>query len=244
MQLIGHVGKILRYPVKSLGGESVSSARVMYYGMYGDRSHTILDESRQGKYLTITQFQEMVKYKARFIGEESADRYPAVEIITPDGKVFVWEDEEWRKELESKSKRRLSYKQYSPAHVPIGAIEEEPLLVVSDASLKSLSEMTGKQLIDEQRFRPNILLDLIDKTPFLEEEWVTKHLTIGEVEIQVDRFCERCMIITVDPQTGERDANVHKQVIRHRKNNFGVYASVIKTGSIHIGDEVWIKEKV
>jgi uncharacterized protein len=46
------------------------------------------------------------------------------------------------------------------------------------------------------------------------------------------------MIITVNPDNAERDPSLHKTVIEERNSNFGVYASVIKTGNIHVGDEV------
>ncbi|HEK9104135.1 TPA: MOSC domain-containing protein, partial [Bacillus pseudomycoides] len=59
-----------------------------------------------------------------------------------------------------------------------------------------------------------------------------------EVEIQLKRHCERCMIITVDPDNTERDSTLLKTVVKERNNHFGVYASVVKTGEIHVGDEV------
>ena len=46
------------------------------------------------------------------------------------------------------------------------------------------------------------------------------------------------MIITVDPETGLRDPSLLKLVANTRKNYFGVYASVIATGPIHIGDDI------
>ena len=69
--LIGHIEEIVRHPVKSFRGESVAETNVMEYGLYGDRSHAFADDTRKGKYLTITQFPEMVRYSARFAGEEA-----------------------------------------------------------------------------------------------------------------------------------------------------------------------------
>lgn len=240
--LIGHIKEIVRHPVKSFHGESVQKTKVMDYGLYGDRSHAFLDETRPGKFLTITQFQEMVRYKARFtrfIGEELLEEYPKVEIITPDGKVFYWGVEELTKEIENKSKRKVSPISYTPLHVPIGAIEEEHIQLVTDASLNKLKEVWGKKEINYQRFRPNLLISLKDKVPFIEEQWFGKRMKIGQnVEIQLKRHCERCMIINVDPDDAERDSSLLKTVVKERNNHFGVYASVMKTGEIHVGDEV------
>lgn len=237
--LIGKIKEIMRHPVKSFCGENVQQTRIMEYGLYGDRSHAFLDETRQGKFLTITQFPEMVRYKARFVGEESIEEYPKVEIVTPEGKVFSWENQELFKEIEHKSKRKISPITYSPSHVPLGAIEEEHIQLVTDASLNKLKEMWGSFAVDHRRFRPNLLIDLQEKIPFIEETWFGRRIKIGsEVEIQLKRHCERCMIITVNPDNAEKDSTLLKTVVKERNNHFGVYASVIKTGKIHVGDEV------
>ncbi|MBM7572768.1 MOSC domain-containing protein [Aquibacillus albus] len=241
--LIGHIKEIVRHPVKSFDGEFVQKSKIMDYGLYGDRSHAYLDETKKENFLTITQFPEMVRYKARFVGEELIEEYPKVEVMTPEGKVFDWEDEELIRELENKSKRKISTTEYSPSHVPIGPIAVEHILLVTDASLDHLREIWGKNEVDFRRFRPNLFISLKDKIPFIEEEWIGRRIKIGsEVEIELVNYCKRCMIITVDPDNAERDASLHKTIIKERKNNFGVYASVIKTGDIHVDDEVHLVE--
>ncbi|WP_110927708.1 MOSC domain-containing protein [Bacillus massiliglaciei] len=237
--LIGHIKEIIRHPVKSFHGESVKKSKVMEYGLYGDRSHAFLDETRTGKFLTITQFPEMVRYKARFIGEELMEELPRVEITTPEGDVVDWGDEDLNREIEHKSKRKISLVKYTPSHVPLGAIEEEHIQLVTDASLEKLEEIWGKAEVDYRRFRPNLLISLKEKVPFIEEKWFGRRMKIGrEVEIQLKRHCERCMIITVNPDNAERDSTLLKKVVKERNNHFGVYTSVIKTGEIHVGDEV------
>jgi hypothetical protein len=47
-------------------------------------------------------------------------------------------------------------------------------------------------------------------------------------------------MITIDPETLERDASLLKKVIAEMNLNFGVYASVKKTGQIDIGDKVYL----
>ncbi|MBP1950069.1 MOSC domain-containing protein [Virgibacillus litoralis] len=237
--LIGHMKEIVRHPVKSFSGESVQKSKIMDYGLYGDRGHAYLDESKKENFLTITQFPEMVRYKARYAGEELLDEYPGVEVITPQGKIYDWEDEELIKEMENKSNRKISTIEYPPSHVPIGPIAVENIQLVTDASIDSLKEMWGKAEVDFRRFRPNLFISLKDKIPFIEEEWIGRRMKIGsDVEIELVGHCKRCMIITVNPDNAERDSSLHKTVIKERKNNFGVYATVIKTGDIHVDDEV------
>lgn len=92
-----------------------------------------------------------------------------------------------------------------------------------------------------RRFRPNLLISLKDKIPFIEEEWLGKRIKIGsQVELELRRHCERCMIITVNPDNAQRDRSLLTTVVKERNNHFGVYVSVIKTGEIQTGDEVFL----
>jgi uncharacterized protein len=237
--VIGHIKEIVRHPVKSFRGESVEKSMIMEYGLYGDRSHAYLDDTKAGDFLTITQFQEMVQYQARFVGEESMNQYPKVEVITPEGKVLDWDDQELIKEMENKSKRKISTKEYPTSHVPIGPIAVEHILLATDASLDHLEKLWGEKEVDVRRFRPNLFIALKDKVPFSEEEWIGRRIKIGsEVEIELVGHCKRCMIVTVDPDNAGRDSSLLKTVVKERNSNFGVYASVIKTGEIQVDDEV------
>ncbi|WP_077214659.1 MOSC domain-containing protein [Bacillus dakarensis] len=241
--LIGQIKEIVRHPVKSLRGESVEKTKIMDYGLYGDRSHAYVDETNNGEFLTITRFQEMVRYSARFAGEDTVNVYPRTEVITPEGKVFEWEDEELIKELENKSKRKITTIEYPPSHVPIGPIAVEHIQLVSDASLEKLKELWGKTEVDHRRFRPNIIISLKEKIPFIEETWFGRKIKIGsEVELQVKSHCKRCMITTVDPDNAAKDPSLLKTIAKERQNHFGVYASVIKTGEIFAGDDIQLLE--
>ena len=48
----------------------------------------------------------------------------------------------------------------------------------------------------------------------------------------------RCMMVNLDPDTATQDARVLKTVVRLNKNNAGVYATVVQTGMIRIGQAV------
>ncbi|QNK58546.1 MOSC domain-containing protein [Paenibacillus sp. PAMC21692] len=58
--------------------------------------------------------------------------------------------------------------------------------------------------------------------------------------MQVDSYCERCSLITIDPDTLETNKKVLQKVKDELDLHFGVYASVVKTGKIRLGDEVWL----
>lgn len=241
--LIGYVQEITRHPVKSFQGETVTQSLVMNYGLYGDRSHAFQDDTREGKYLTITQCPQMGQYQARFQGKDSLDSYPDIQITTPDKQLLDWKDPELKNKMEQLSNRPLTPVAYTPMHVPIGAIEEAHILLITDASLNKLSQMRGKQ-VDGRRFRPNIVINLINKEPFVEEKWLGKSMLLGKyVKLKLSSLCSRCMIITVDPVDGTRDPALLKTIAKEKNNKFGVYASVVKTGEISEGDEIHLVDE-
>ncbi|WP_285768221.1 MOSC N-terminal beta barrel domain-containing protein [Peribacillus sp. SI8-4] len=238
--LVGSIQEITRHPVKSFAGERVKKTKVMDYGLYGDRSHAFKD--KQGKFITITQVPEMVRYQAFFSGEENLNAYPELKVKTPKGNLLTWGEEGFREEMALLLKREAEAVVYPPSHIPFGAIEEENILLVSDASIGELTKLWGNEA-DGRRFRHNLVLSLVDKIPFLEERWFGKRLVIGnDVELEIKRHCERCMIITVDPVDSHKDPSLLKTVVKERNNHFGVYASVVRTGEIRLGDPVFLTD--
>ena len=236
---IGKVTKIIRHPVKSFTGESIESSKVMTYGLYGDRSHAFL-QKENSKHLTITQYPHMVTYKARFVGEENDDTYPKVEVTANDGQIYDWNDASLLNRISQESNRKVEKVTYQPTFVPFPAIEEDNLLLISSRSLKELENTYG-DLIDGRRFRGNIVYK-IEKTDLTEDELIGQEICIGnEVVIRINKFCERCMIITVDPATGTRQPKLLKQIVKERNNYFGLYASVLQTGAIKVGDSIRLK---
>jgi len=53
------------------------------------------------------------------------------------------------------------------------------------------------------RFRPNLVIE--GSEAYAEDGW--KRLRIGDVELRVVKPCSRCIMTTIDPQTGERSAD-------------------------------------
>jgi uncharacterized protein YcbX len=76
---------IYRYPVKSMGGQSLTNAALALKGIPGDRSWAVKDEAkrsiRNGKFAP-----ELMNCTTRLLGEPSAaEPSPPVEICCPDG---------------------------------------------------------------------------------------------------------------------------------------------------------------
>ncbi len=74
-----------------------------------------------------------------------------------------------------------------------------PLLLIGQASLDDLSHRVGRPL-EMLRFRPNLVIE--GSAAFAEDQW--KRIRIGEVEFRLVKPCSRCILTTIDPQSGQR----------------------------------------
>ncbi|MNZ64362.1 MOSC domain protein [compost metagenome] len=239
MEAVGVIDQLIRYPVKSFAGEELQKARIEAYGIYGDRSHAFIDETKEGwsRFVTARQIPHMLAYKAQMIEESRADRFPDVHITSPDGRNLNW-NEQLLAELQAFTKQRITMHGYDPQSSELMAVDAESILIVTDSSLRRLEELWGKKL-DRRRFRANLILSMGDQED-REEEWIGKRLKIGNVELQVNEACERCSMITIDPEQIDKDSTLLRIVNEEMNLKFGVYASVMKTGDISVGDAVYV----
>jgi uncharacterized protein len=236
---VGIVHELKRYPIKSFAGEVMLEAELASYGFIGDRKHAFIDENKEGfeRYITARQIPQMLQYKAQWEGNESD--IPSVKVTSPQGTVFHWDDE-LLTEIQKFSTRTISKLTCEPESSELMAVDNESVLVITDASLRRLEQLWGKPL-DQRRFRANIIITLLEETPFIETEWVGRKLRIGDAELQVNVECERCTIVTLDPDHIVKDATLLEKLIKERKQSFGVYAAVVKPGWTRQGDMVYLE---
>ncbi len=106
--------------------------------------------------------------------------------------------------------------------------------LINPASVAALAAAAGAPL-DVARFRGNILLDGLPA--WAELAWVGRRFRIGEAEIEVLRPIDRCKATSIDPATGQADANVPALLVRHFGHAYcGVYARVVQGGLVVPGD--------
>ena len=106
--------------------------------------------------------------------------------------------------------------------------------IMSKASHAAVSARLGGNL-EQERWRGNIWLDGL--SPWEEFEWIGKRVRIGDATLEIREPIERCKHTTANPRTGERDADtlgVLNDTFGHQ--NFGVYATVVETGALSVGD--------
>jgi uncharacterized protein YcbX len=111
--------------------------------------------------------------------------------------------------------------------------------VINLASLRDLEGRMGCQL-DPLRFRANIYYD--SDSPWEEQDWFGKYVRIGSLLGKVVMSTPRCVIPSVNPKTGQRDANVVQSLLKHyRHKDLGFYIDVVEPGEIGQGDVIEIE---
>jgi len=112
-----------------------------------------------------------------------------------------------------------------------------PLLVMTDASLRRLSELAPDSSIDVRRFRPNLVIATSpDRAGFVESDWVGKRFRLGDCEIDIAAACPRCVMTTLPFDALPKDPRIMRTLVREADHNLGVYARVAKPGAVRVGD--------
>jgi uncharacterized protein YcbX len=104
-----------------------------------------------------------------------------------------------------------------------------PLHVVTSASMSCINELlaeNGSREADYNRFRPDIVIDVGDEEPFVENEW--KKVSAGGVVLKFARVAERCSVPGNDQLTGEKMLDIppiykHLPQSENGKAIFGIY---------------------
>lgn len=92
---VGSVSKIWRYPVKSMLGEEVESAEVVWSGFYGNRYYALVDAetSRLVSAKNPAKWARIFECRSKLLNARKAGRgTPSVELILPGGRRFLISD--------------------------------------------------------------------------------------------------------------------------------------------------------
>ncbi|WP_202868994.1 MOSC domain-containing protein [Kribbella antibiotica] len=104
-----------------------------------------------------------------------------------------------------------------------------PLLVATDGGIKALG-------YDGRRLRPNLV---IGGVPDLRErDWPGQALRIGDVVIGIESLRGRCIVTTIDPDTGVQDLDVLRRIHRSFEGKVALNCWVAQGGTIRVGDPV------
>src|SRR5712691_4501142 len=263
MSIIGKVDSLWRYPVKSMRGEELDEAFAGFSGVYGDRLFAFKSSaSPKGfPYLTAREQQRLLQYRPRFhypdkaarpinlteaesMGANPVSADPSelmIDVETPAGKTLAIDDPALMKMLRADidEKHQLTLMRSERA-----LTDCRPVSIFSLQSARQLADETGMQM-DKRRFRANVYVDLASAGGFAENKFVGRSLRIGpKLVVAILERVPRCMMITLDPDTGEKTPAILKKVAQAHEGMAGVYGAVMVEGMLHKGDSIELLEAV
>ena len=234
---VGHVREIVRYPIKSMAGTPTESAFLGWHGIEGDRRFAFrrMEEDGGFPWLSASRLPQLLLYQPIGIDESTGEPLPT-HVRTPDGSDVELRSAELRTEIGERFGSNVELMKLKH-----GIFDEATISVISLATIAGIGREVGLDL-DRRRFRANIVLETVRSDPFLEDDWVGHALTFGDTDagpaVSVTMCDLRCVMINLDPETAEQDTRIMKTAVRLNKNNAGVYATVLRTGTIRVGDSV------
>jgi hypothetical protein len=263
MSIVGKVESLWRYPVKSMRGEELDEAFAGFSGIYGDRLFAFKSSaSPKGfPYFTAREQTKLLQYRPRFrypdkaarpvnlseaesMGANPVSADPSelvVDVKTPDGRTLAIDDpalmEMVRTDIDQKHQLALMRSERAMTDC-------RPFSMFSLQSARQLAEETGTPM-DKRRFRANVYVDLASGQGFAENDFVGRSLRIGpKAVVTILERDPRCMMITLDPDTGEKTPAILKKVAQAHDGMAGVYGAVIVEGMLHKGDSVELLEPI
>lgn len=262
------------YPVKSIAGINLPHAKVGELGLAFDRRFVVSDAL--GQFITARTEPRLCLVYAKITehGVELSAPNMSVLILSYEKfssqyqNVTVWEDEiagqlcseeanTWFSDYLQRPCQLLFFGQKShrvnktktKQAGKVAFADAYPLLIISQASLDDLNQRliaNQQQTVSMPQFRPNIVVD--NCLPFAEDGW--QHIRIGEIEFNVSKPCDRCILTTVNPQSAIK--HPEQQPLRmlksFRQDNdgevfFGQNLIALNSGVIKEGDKLTIISK-
>lgn len=217
-----NVAELWRYPVKSAGGERLTTAVLGAHGIAGDRALAVRDED--GEITWAGETPPLMRLQAATLPDGS------VWLATPAGGV-AFSGPDRHRLLAEAAGRPVSLVDYQPHRI------EAAVHLLSTASLRSLASALPEVSIEVTRFRPNILVD-VPGDGFPEQRWIGSRVQVGAAVLRVTEGCVRCVMINQATLRSGLDKRVLRWVAQNQRNVFGVYAAVETPGAVALGDAV------
>lgn len=260
------LSSLIRYPLKSARGQTLSAATVEPRGLAQDRRWMLIDA--EGRFVTGRQLPRVVRLVAEplaaglrlTLDDDSIEVEPPPR-SAPTFDVAVWkqptpvracapEVSQWlsghlghdlRLVHQGEDCMRPVDLAYGRDGDVVSLADGFPLLLISQGSLDGLNARLPAP-IEMARFRPNLVVD--GAAPHAEDDW--RRIRIGALEFDLVKPCTRCVFTTVLPDTGEFDPtgeplNTLKSYRRSPKGiTFGVNVIARNCGEVRLGDPVEI----
>ncbi|MEE2855147.1 MAG: MOSC N-terminal beta barrel domain-containing protein [Actinomycetota bacterium] len=263
------VQALLRYPVKSMLGETLDRLPVDERGAEGDRRLALLDAEtghvasaknpRLWRYLlTCTAHADAQGVRISMPdGADVAADDPGVDelmsrltgrrvrLVTqrPEGATLVRPDPEKLLELGLDTEVDGRILRIAAATPGDSFTDEAPLHAITTATLEHIG-------VEALRYRPNLVITTPPgHPPYAENDWVGGELVIGETRLRVLTATSRCVVPTLEHGPLPRAPQALRIPAAENRLNTGghgaqpcagVYLAVVTKGVIRVGDQVTV----
>jgi uncharacterized protein YcbX len=256
------------YPIKSLGGISLQQSRILERGLEYDRKWMLIDDGgtfvTQRKHVELAMLQVSIEDHMVTVSHKKENTlrisFSVNETTGMPIPVNIWDDQstgiEVSKEVSRwfsnfmkmslrlvqmpEDARRLVDPRYAGDQEIVSFADGYPCLLISQASLDGLNARLAEP-VRMDRFRPNFVFT--GGEPHVEDSFESFYL--GESLFSAVKPCARCVLTTIDQQTGEKGAEPLKTLAAYRLINqkvmFGQNLIHQGLGTIRVGDQLRVK---
>lgn len=252
--VLGTVLSLWRYPVKSMGGEVLSSIEAGEDGFVGDRAYGLIDVAT-GVLLSAKRHPKLLEASAKFRsdGEVSINlpTEPGVGVaVASDDKSIDSDLSDWlglrvrltRPVIRERSRIEIEFVDQPtvmefltrPGYFFDGSV----LHVLTTASLASARALYPQGDWRPERFRPNVLVETLAEAGWAEDDWVGKSVEVSGMSIEVTKPCDRCVLVTRAVGGFDADKQILQTLAQHHDANLGIKANVLGVGVVRVGDSV------
>jgi uncharacterized protein YcbX len=262
------LSEIWMYPIKSLGGIRLTSAKVVEKGLLHDRRWMLVDENNvfmtQRLYPSMALFQVSLEQESITIIKRNPTNSQAfinLDINAPtSGRTItsqVWDDEVTVTEVDPTLSRWFSghlgmtCKLVSFPEANVRLVDPRYKVNNEQVSLadaypfliigqSSLDDLNArlKEPLPINRFRPNFVF--AGGEPYEEDSW--KNFSIGKNRFVGVKPCSRCILTTVDQNTAEKGVEPLVTLSTYRKRDnkiyFGQNLVALDKGEVSVGDKI------
>lgn len=205
------VAALWRYPVKTMAGERLPTAKLTEFGIEGDRLVRVRGpegvRTSRRHYRLLGLRSTLDVHGRPLVNGRPWDTSEALAAVQDAAGIDAW--------LEPAP---------GDERFDVG-----PLLVVTDGAAAAFGR-------DVRRLRPNLVIAGVEGLD--ERTWPGSELHIGTAIVRIDSVRGRCPMTTVDPDTLARDPEVLRDIGRRFGGRLGLNAWVLREGLIREGDNV------
>jgi uncharacterized protein YcbX len=209
------IDQLWRYPVKSLGGEQLETADLTRDGVRGDR--VVHVAGRRGPLTGRTRHGLLTLHAT----------------TGDDGEPWI-EGHRWDSDAAAQLvAERGGEGARLVADTSSRRFDVLNLMVATDGAVARLGH-------DVRRLRPNLVLS--GAPAELELELPGRALRVGDALIGVHSVRQRCIVTTIDPDSGAQDLTVLRRIRDEFGGEIALNSWVIEPGTVRIGDAVEVTD--